>query len=182
MAERETERHNQQLIKQLFSARDEVVLSVIKEIRYSGNPALIPAVMKLYSQTDSPTITDAVVALIRDMKSQPSVAPLIPALQDISDQDKKQRMVAACWQSGLDFSAHIQVFLQIFLEGDYMTALEAFTVIENALPFLHDKTVLKEHIAFFKEQSYRINPASDKVSLYHEMMKLLEENLQMNGE
>ncbi len=182
MAERETDRQNRQLIRQLFSAHDDVVLSVIKEIRYSGNPALISAVMKLYSQTDAPAITHAIVALIRDLKSQAAVDSLITALQDISDQDKKQAIVAACWQSGLDFSAYIQVFLQLFLEGDYMTALEAFTVIENALPFLQDKKVLKQHIVYFKEQSHRIKPASDKASLYHEMIKVLEENLQMTGE
>ncbi len=180
MEKKEPGRKNQQLIRRLYSADDEEVLSVIREIRHGGNPGLIPAVMKLYSQTASPAITREIVALIRDMKSQPAVERLFPALQEISDPQRKQQMVAACWQSGLDFSAHIPVFLQIFLDGDYMTALEAFTVIENSLFYVKDAGTLKEHILFLKKQSRKIPPDSAKTPLLNEMIKVLEENLLMS--
>ena len=42
-------------------------------------------------------------------------------------------IVSACWQSGLDYSAELELFIRLFLEGDYRTALESFTVIEESV-------------------------------------------------
>ncbi len=173
MSENNISKHNQQLIRNLFSNREEVVLSVIKEMRNSGNPRLVSAVLTLYLQTDSERISQAIIALIRDMKNQSAVHQLFPMLQDIPNMKKKQSLVAACWQSGLDFSEHLQAFLHIFLEDDYMTALEAFSVIENSLTFLRDKQSVEGNISFLKEH---IPPkTSEKILLYKELVKILEE-------
>ena len=168
---------NQQLVKRLFSARDDVVLSVIHEIRNTGNPEMIPALMELYARTDSPDIIRAIAGLIGDLKSQSAVSKLFPVIRDISDAGKKQSLIAACWQSGLDFSAYIDIFLDIFLEEDYMTALEAFTVIENSLPFMQEKAILEKYISYLKEKQANKSIAAEILPLSNELIKILEENL-----
>ncbi len=35
------------------------------------------------------------------------------------------------WQNGLDFKNHLPLFADLMIEGDWETAFEAFTVIEN---------------------------------------------------
>ncbi len=41
-------------------------------------------------------------------------------------------LVSSCWQSGLDYSDFAGDFADIFITGDYMTALECFTVLEES--------------------------------------------------
>jgi hypothetical protein len=42
-------------------------------------------------------------------------------------------LVSSCWQSGLNYSGYSSDFADLFLAGDYMTAIECFTVIENSV-------------------------------------------------
>jgi len=41
-------------------------------------------------------------------------------------------LVSSCWQSGLDYSEFALDFVNLFLNTDYQTALECFTVIEES--------------------------------------------------
>jgi hypothetical protein len=41
-------------------------------------------------------------------------------------------LVSSCWQSGLDYSEFVIDFTNLFITGDYVTALECFTVIEES--------------------------------------------------
>lgn len=170
-----TAKQNREIVKKLFSASDGEVLSVIREIRSNGNPGLIPALIKLYDTTGSRAVSTAVVSLIRDLKSQPAVSQLFPAIHEIKDPEKRRELVAACWQSGLDFSEHLDTFLDIFSRGDYMTALEAFTVIENSLPYLHDASSLQEHISRLKDNLPENN--DEKKALSRALLSLMEEHL-----
>ena len=175
MGQESIDRRNREIIGKLFSASDQEVLGVIREIRSSGNPGLIPALIKLYESTASRAVSLAVVALVRDLKSQQAADPLASGVEKIADPAKKRELVAACWQSGLDFSGHLDIFLRIFAGSDYMTALEAFTVIENSLPYLQDATLLKDHIAWLKE---RVSGASgEEKTLYQSLLSLMEENI-----
>ncbi len=169
-----TEKYNREIVRKLFSASDREVLSTIREIRSSGNPGLIPALIKLYDTTASQAVSTAVVSLIRDLKSQPAVSQLSPAIHEIKDPEKKRELVAACWQSGLDFSEHLDRFLHIFTRGDYMTALEAFTVIENSLPYLHDASRLEELVSLLNEN---FPDDDEKKALGRALLSLMEEHL-----
>jgi hypothetical protein len=175
-----TEKKNREVIGKLFSASDQEVLSVIREIRSSGNAGLIPALISLYGSTPSKSVSLAIVSLVRDLKSQPAVPHLCPALEEINDTAKKRELVAVCWQSGLDFSAHLDTFLRIFIQGDYMTALEAFTVIENSLPYLHDAALLQKHIDWLQE--HLPQEGDEKRALSRALLSLMEENLRPAGQ
>ena len=40
-------------------------------------------------------------------------------------------LVSSCWQSGLDYSLYAADLAEVFLIGDYVTAIECLTVIEE---------------------------------------------------
>ena len=40
-------------------------------------------------------------------------------------------LASSCWQSGLDYSEYAVNLAEAFMDGDYETSLECFTVIEN---------------------------------------------------
>jgi hypothetical protein len=42
-------------------------------------------------------------------------------------------VVSSCWQSGLNYAAYTSDFADLFISGDYMTAIECFTVIESSV-------------------------------------------------
>ena len=42
-------------------------------------------------------------------------------------------VIAIFWQSRLDFSNYLPVFVRVFIKEDYQTAIEAFTVVESSI-------------------------------------------------
>ena len=56
---------------------------------------------------------------------------LLSAIADKAFRDNRNILIAACWESGLDFSKYLEVFVVLVLTGNYTECMEAATVIEN---------------------------------------------------
>jgi hypothetical protein len=80
-------------------------------------------------------------------------------------------MVAGCWQSGLDFSKYLRVFAGLFIQSDYKTALEAFTVIEESLVNA-DQQIIQDCIHYLKDAECMVS--DDKLPLFKELRKVVE--------
>lgn len=65
------------------------------------------------------------------LKQQDGRELLLSAIADKSFRDSRNKLVAACWESGLDFSKYLEVFVILLLSGNYLEAIESLTVIEN---------------------------------------------------
>jgi hypothetical protein len=68
---------------------------------------------------------------LQELKDQEAQQALIDAIEDDEYKKHRQLLIAACWESGLDFSAHTDVFMELAGDKDAMTSLEAITVLEQ---------------------------------------------------
>ena len=88
-------------------------------------------------------------------------------------KNKKQKavLVAACWESEINYSKHLPFFINLALDTDYLVSLEAITVIETMEgPFETD--ALKQGIAIVKEEQRKHN--SERVVLLNDLSNTLE--------
>jgi hypothetical protein len=74
-----------------------------------------------------------IVQLIGEIKVQDAASHIVYALENCDLGEDFTSLVAACWQSGLDFSQYLTAFIKIFVSGDYQTAVESFSVIEESI-------------------------------------------------
>jgi hypothetical protein len=56
---------------------------------------------------------------------------LMSAIASKEFRDTRNVLVAACWESGLDFSKYFESFIIIALSGNFIECMESVTVIEN---------------------------------------------------
>ena len=70
-------------------------------------------------------------AVFKELKKANAGAMLVDAIAKVKNPKQKKILVAACWESGIDFSDHFMFFAEIVLNGDFETSLEALTVIED---------------------------------------------------
>ena len=80
-------------------------------------------------------------------------------------------LVSSCWQSGLDYSDYVTDMARIFLEGDYATAIECMTVIEESVK--NSSRERKDEIIRILEDSYPAN-TNEKFALTRELITILE--------
>jgi hypothetical protein len=160
-----------QILKGLRSADDLLVLKTLGKLRTARNLTFIPELLKLLSQTGSELIKKELIIFLADIK-KPGVIPLVVAgLKKPGLKTARAGILSAIWQSGLDYSKYMDLFIQLFVEGDYLVALESFTVIEQSIEHLSNQEIAKER-NYLLDGLEKVS--EDKKPLARELVNLLQ--------
>lgn len=162
-------------VKKKFNTKDKnQILITLKEIRVSGQANILPLLFEILETNTEETVTNEIISILNQLKDKTCVPYIINALKKNVIKKHRKELIISCWQSGLDFSNHILLFAKEFIKSDYVTAIEAFTVIEEWIFESEQETVLEC-------KNYLINAISDvsneKKPLYLELVKLVESYL-----
>ena len=158
-------------LKDLWSTDDNLVLKTLRKLNKAGNLTYVPELLKLLSQTRNELIEKELIRFLADIKKQGVIPLVVAGLKKPGLKNAHAGILSAIWQSGLDYSKHMDLFIQLFLEGDYLVALESFTVIEQSIEHLSDQEI--------EEKRYNLLNGMDRVSedkkpLAGELVNLLQ--------
>jgi hypothetical protein len=154
-----TEKIDEQLKKNLFSAKTDVVISAIEKVKEKGNKLYIPLLFDLLNSSPEIEIETEIKNLLGTIKDKNTVNSFMRAIEDDKYKGIRKTILTACWQNGLDFSTFLPVFIDLVIQEDWETAFEAFTVIDN-LEFLPGTEIINFSIT-------KINQAMPNVSAQH---------------
>lgn len=116
------------LSKENFVKITESIKVLRDETPFIGAIGLLVA---FYNETDNSSVKRLITEFLNDLKDQSSCEEVIAVLKKELKPETQRIMVSSCWQSGLNYSAYSPTFADLFLAGDYLTAIECFTVIES---------------------------------------------------
>lgn len=160
-----------EVLKNLRSADDNLVLKTIHKLRTAGNLAYIPELLKLLSLPPNEIIEKELIMFLADIKETGIVPMIVAGLKKPGQKRARAGILSAIWQSGLDYSKYIDLFIQLFLEGDYLVALESFTVIEQSVEYLSDQEIAEDRNHLLDGLH---NVSEDKKPLARELLNLLQ--------
>ena len=162
---------SKKLILKLQSERSEEVLEAIAEIRNHGRPEHLAPLYQTYKESPDPEIANAIGKLFDDLKDQRVVGQLVDLIRREHTAINKRMLVASCWKSGLDYSAHMIPFFEIFIKDDFETAFEAYTLIDSNI---HNSApaALKKMNQFLTEAWSAI--PEDRLILAQDLKQVLE--------
>ncbi len=155
--------------KELESSTSDNIVKIIKELRKEEPfPGIILLLADFHSRTDSTDVSKEIEKFFNDIKDQ-TLAPEIIISIDQSESDQTRcALISACWQSGLDYGDYIEQFVDYSIKGDYLTALESFTVIEQFIMGADNN--LKEKLTETINRSLEQQP-DEKTGLLKEIKK-----------
>ena len=119
------------ILKDLSASDPKIVLEAIAKNRKDGNAKTFKALLSVLKDTDEPTVEAEIIQFLFDLKDEDSIPILIEAIQDKEMHYYQSFLVSAFWQSAIDGSDHLELFVKTGISGEYLTTLEALTVIEN---------------------------------------------------
>lgn len=122
---------NQAIRTQLFSADKDQVLAALNKLKESGNKDYLPILFELMVAGCEQDVEKEIQKLLGTIKDKETIPVFINALQEDRYEPIRKNITTACWQNGLDFSANIEVFVDVVINENWETAFEAFTVIDN---------------------------------------------------
>ena len=158
-------------ITALRSSNRSAILETIKDLRSDGDVSVLPELFNLLLIQEDAEIQGEISALLNDLKEQEAAEILAQAVSNPEFEQIQTRLLAACWQNGLSYAKHIPVFVKVLVSGTYPAAIEAFTVIEEAVGELE----AKERDKILSDLKSKASEVDDqKKSLYAEMVRVIE--------
>ena len=119
-----------------------------------------------YDRTRDEGLKLLISAFFNDMKERSCRAAVIESLASVSNQASKAMLASSCWQSGLDYSEHAVALAEIFMQSDYLTSLECFTVLETCSGMISNT-----------DKSEIVNKLKDAAGTYDNVKQLLAKEL-----
>jgi len=128
----ETKKDNRfnNIIADLKSDNNKKVLTALKQLRKHGKAEAITPILDVFVNADE-SIKQEIISFLFDLRDESTIEPLLSAIENKKYVKEKNMIISVFWQSGLDGSEHIDFFVNQAIKGDYITCLEALTVIEN---------------------------------------------------
>lgn len=126
---------NKTLQSKLFSSSTQEVVWAIEQLKEKGNRAYLPLLFQLMASDPEEEIRKAILKLLGNVKDKESIPMFAEALQNEELKNIRKDLLITCWQNGMDFRTHFDVFLDIIISENWEIAFEAFTVIENLKSF-----------------------------------------------
>lgn len=108
----------------------EAIRSLRNEMPFRGAIGLL---VSYYDRSNDGAIKKLIREFLNDLKDKSLREEVIAGIQKKTRAETRQMLISSCWQSGLDYSGYSSEFASHFLDGDYMTAVECFTVIESSV-------------------------------------------------
>lgn len=148
------------------------IMQELEQIRLHGSLQQLPRIVEVLRSSTDYGITRAATSLLADIKDQAVIPLMMDQLALDENQPVRKELIQACWESGLNYEAHLMVFAHLFITEPYEVALEAFTLIENTcLDHQVQEDKKKELAARIK--SLVLDLSSDKQNLAMELIHVL---------
>jgi hypothetical protein len=146
----------------------EAIEQLRDELPFEGAIGLLTA---LFDKTDDNSIRKSIVGFMNDLKDQSVTIEVITEIRKQLKPDTISMLVSSCWQSGLNYSDYSVDLARIFMTGDYVTAIECLTVIEESAHELSSEK--KDEIIRLIEDN-PVTSVNEKTTLTLELISILE--------
>ena len=168
------DKYYKEIEKKFCSGNRSEILNTLKEIRFLGKAIIMPLVFQVLNNDPDDEIKDEIFNILSQLKDKECVPYIIDAIQSEASNSYITKLITTCWQSGLDYSEHILIFAEQFIKGDYQTAIESFSVIEEWI----FESVPAQIFETKKFLIHNIDKVSeDKKPLYHELVKVVDSHM-----
>lgn len=158
-------------IQTLRSGNQSAILSTVKELRVHGKIEILPELLDVLVEQENEEIITEISSLLNDLKDQEGAELISRAIAAPDYKELQSLLVAACWQNGLSYGKYIDTFVEVVISGTYEAAIEAFTVIEEAIGDLDQD---QRQRAVKKLKSGILKAEEEKKALISELIRVVE--------
>jgi len=160
-------------LDEILNKDNKIMITEAIELLRQEKPfeGVIGLLTAFYNKTDDFSIRKTIAGFMNDLKDQTVCQEVIEEMRKQWKSDTISMLVSSCWQSGLNYSDFSLDLAKIFLRGDYITAIECLTVIEESVHELSE--VRKDEIIKMLAES-PVSKITEKRELTLELISILE--------
>ena len=143
------------------SGNHELVELAVEDIKNRGDNTYVAPLVEYLHQDLPGEYREMIYRIFNDLKDERAADQVILELKNEKSPEIMERLVASCWQNGMNYSRHLPYFVELVISRDFRIAFEAFTVIENMYGKIDPDTE-----SAVLEEIERHLPGADEKKLY----------------
>ncbi len=134
--------NNKEILSKISSGEPELLAEAVKEIKENGDLSIAEELVNLLEQISDQHLLTVIINLLADIKDNEFREIVMRHIQNNASPATKTVLLRIIWESPLDYSVYLPIFMNILQHDDFTTAFEASTVIEN---MVHNLTEDQHH-------------------------------------
>jgi len=131
----------------------------------------LQAILELLYVNKSPEVETQIIEILNNLKIDKSVKTIMKALENPKFDKLFKTIAGTIWMSGLNYGEHTHFFVTKFIEEDFTSSFEAFTIIDNTDANHISNEIIDKSIKTLKENKDKIE--EEKIQLYSELINVL---------
>ena len=134
------------LLLDVKSSNTAIVKTAFEGLKIVGEPSiLLPIILELNTKnhTEKNALILEFLACLKDSKARSIMMDLI---QQTDLKEYQQLLLSTIWNSPLDYTDYLEVFVDLALKGDFIITLECLTIIENLDGPFSEKSVMEAQV------------------------------------
>lgn len=161
-------------IKKYFNPEEYITKIVGKEDEEEPSTPGDKKVVDLIDLLTNPANKNVKEETLLTLKKEKGEELLLIAIASPEAKENKHKLVAACWESEINFSKYLPFFILLSLDKDYLVSLEAITVISTM-----EGPFTKDHLTdgIKKVKAAKNETTSEKEVLLNDLVVTLEDLL-----
>ena len=140
-----------------------------------GEPSILhPIILELNTKnhTEKNALILEFLACLKDRKARSVMMDLI---QQTELKEYQQLLLSTIWNSPLDYTDYLEVFVDLALKGDFIITLECLTIIENLDGPFSEKSVMESQVLLGAYAESNPDKNSQKGMLISEIALLIKD-------
>ena len=134
------------LLLDVKSNNTAIVKTAFEGLKIVGEPSILhPIILELNTKnhTEKNALILEFLACLKDRKARSVMMDLI---QQTELKEYQQLLLSTIWNSPLDYTDYLEVFVDLALKGDFIITLECLTIIENLDGPFSEKSVMEAQV------------------------------------
>lgn len=174
--EKSRQKKLKKITEKLQSDDNKAIVSALKEVKEHGDASIIPFLIDLFLNNQNQEVQDELQKVFFGLNDQDAVKPILNAAEQNIESYQRSFLLSAIWEAGLSIDEHLDQLTNIALKSDYMSMLEAVTIVENMKRPDEDEP-LKRNIVKVKEYLLDNPEQDDKYRLTASYLEVLSEQM-----
>lgn len=169
------------LLSDLQSKDELKIAGAIKAFVIHGHATVIEPLIEVWRSGLSAENEALLIDLLQSLKDTSCIEPLMEAFKNPANAHLQRKLISAFWNSKLDFSDYLADFVLFGIEGDFLDALEAITLIENFETVAPESAILESQLLLTEYFGQTENRNDQKDALLTDLAILLKDFSELEG-
>ena len=118
------------LLVDLKSKDNKILLKALKRVRSKGSESVIPSLIKIIETNEDNQVVNEAKSIILELKSTAAIPFLLDELEN-ENAEIRELVLGAFWQTGFNAHQYIDRFVKAGINGTFMETVEAYTIIDS---------------------------------------------------